>query len=99
MADLTTEEQAHVRAALRFLRARCGGWKLAAKAIRADHKTLMRVANGQTVSASTAIRVARFAGVGVDELLTGKFPPAGTCPHCGQHLPGASPTPSDAAPS
>ena len=28
-------------------------------------------------------RVARLAKVSVDDVLTGKFPPAGTCPHCG----------------
>ena len=27
--------------------------------------------------------LARLAEVGVDELLAGRFPPAGTCPYCG----------------
>jgi hypothetical protein len=35
------------------------------------------------VSASMAFRVARLAGVTVDDVLVGKFPPPGTCPHCG----------------
>jgi len=66
MSDLTAKEQDNVRAAIRFIHARCGTWVNAAK-----------------VSASTAVRVARFAGVTVDDVLTGKYPPAGTCPHCG----------------
>ncbi len=28
---------------------------------------------------------AKFAKVGVDDVLTGKFPAPGTCPHCGHH--------------
>jgi hypothetical protein len=30
-----------------------------------------------------ALRVARLAGVPIDDVLAGKFPPAGTCPYCG----------------
>ena len=30
-----------------------------------------------------AFRVARLAKVGVDDVLAGRFPPPGTCPHCG----------------
>lgn len=78
MSDLTKEEQAHVRAAIRFLRARCGGAKMLAKALRVDRKTLISPA-----TPTTAFRVARFAGVGVDDLLTGRFPPPGTCAYCG----------------
>ena len=37
------------------------------------------------------VRVARFASVGVDDVLTGKYPPPGTCPHCGHDS--RSPTP------
>jgi hypothetical protein len=81
VSDLTKEEQAYVRAALRFLRARCGGWKAVAKALRA-HKTGLSMRD-RAVTASLAVRVARFVGVGVDDLLAGKFPPQGTCPFCG----------------
>jgi hypothetical protein len=78
MSDLTKEEQAHVQAALRFLRARCGGWKPLAKALRFTSRTLSAPA-----STSVAFRVARLAGIGVDDLLAGRFPPPGMCPHCG----------------
>lgn len=38
------------------------------------------------VSASMALRVARLAGIPVDDLLAGRFAPEGTCPRCG-HTP------------
>jgi hypothetical protein len=82
-SDLTTAEQTHVRAALRFLRARCGGWAPLAKALRFRERSLAKVGCGRVASASMAVRVARLAEVGVDDLLAGKYPPAGTCPHCG----------------
>lgn len=81
--DLTPAEQAHVRAALRFLRARCGGWKPLAQALRFKANSLAKVGSGRVASASMALRIARLAEIGVDELLGGKYPPAGTCPHCG----------------
>ena len=39
--------------------------------------------HGRPVSADMAFRVARAAGVPIDDVLGGKFPPPGTCPHCG----------------
>jgi hypothetical protein len=83
-SDLTAQEQVHVRAALRFLRARCGGWAPLAKALRFGDSTVTNAAGGHVgISASMALRVARLSGVGVDEVLAGRFPPPGTCPHCG----------------
>jgi hypothetical protein len=79
VSDLTAEEQKNVRAALRFLRIRCGGLAAFAKALHACKTT----AQGRNVSASVAFRVARLAGVGVDDVVGGKYPPAGVCPHCG----------------
>lgn len=70
-----------MRTALRFLRARCGGAKNLAKVLRVDRTTLNAAA-----SPTTAFRVARLAGVGVDDVLTGKYPPVGACPHCGHTL-------------
>lgn len=86
MSDLTSEEQTHVRAALRFLRARCGGWRNVCKALRVAKSSMARITGGGTVTASVAVRVARLVKVGVDDVLTGRFPPPGTCPHCG-HCP------------
>jgi hypothetical protein len=79
VSDLTAKEQGHVRTAILFLRARCGGLKPLAKALRTTRAGLNRPA-----SASVAVRVALLAGVGVDDVLAGNFPPAGTCPHGGR---------------
>lgn len=84
MSDLTAKEQANVRAALRFLRAKCGGWLQVAHAIRMAPPTLHHALRSRPVSASVALRVARLAQVSVDGLLAGEFPPAGACPHCGR---------------
>ena len=78
MSDLTAKEQANVRAAIRFLHARTGRWDVLAKSLR-SHKRTLRI----PASASMAVRVARLAGVGVDDVLAGRFPAPGTCPHCG----------------
>ena len=52
--------------------------------MRADKATLRRViAGNDPVSASIAVRTARLADVGVDDVLAGKFPPPGTCAYCG----------------
>lgn len=77
MSDLSKEEQANVRTAVAFLRARCGGAKALAKALRFSKATLWRP------SPTLAFRAAKLAGVGIDDVLTGRFPGPGTCPHCG----------------
>jgi hypothetical protein len=82
-SDLSGQEQAHVRTALRFLRARCGGWEPLAKVLRFKRTTLSKLGGKCAVGPTVAFRVARLAGVGVDDLLAGRFPAPGTCPHCG----------------
>lgn len=83
-ADLTTEEQEHVRRAMQFLRVRCGGWAQVATMLRFKRSTVTDAGLGHgPVSASMAFRVARLAAVTVDDVITGKFPLPGTCPHCG----------------
>ena len=81
MIDLTDEEQENVRAAMRFLRVRAGGWKGLAPALGFAKGTLINVKQrAKNASPTMALRVARVAGVSVDDLLAGKFPPAGACP-------------------
>lgn len=83
---LTAEEQDHVRAALQFLRRRIGTWKAVAAVLGKTEKTIQnQVQPGcrKSVTPDLAFRVARFAGVGVDDVLTGRFPEPGTCPYCG----------------
>ncbi len=82
--DLTAAEQAHVRAALQFLRARCGGWAQLAKVLHFKDTTLGNIAGGhKSVSPVLVFRIARVAKVGVDDVLAGRFPSPGTCPMCG----------------
>jgi len=87
MSDLTTQEQTNVRAALRFLKMRCGSWERLAKVLRLKLSTLAHVNGGRSVSASLAFRAARLASVPVDDVIAGKYPPAGACPHCGHIAP------------
>lgn len=82
--DLTVEEQRNVRAALRFLRTRLGGWDALVKATRLSRKTLENVSHGQLSSAGLAIRLARVAQVPVDDVLAGRWPAPGMCAHCGR---------------
>jgi hypothetical protein len=82
-SDLTPEEQANVRKALRVLRIRIGTNRQLAEAMGANLSTL-RSAIRTKVSGGIAIRAARVAGVPVDDLLTGKWPVPGCCPMCGR---------------
>jgi len=77
--DLTRDEVAHVRTAARFLRARMGGWRNVAKALR-----LSTASAKGGASPTIAMRIARLVGVGVDDVLAGRFPDPSVCPHCGQ---------------
>lgn len=86
MTDLTDQEQANVRAAMRFLAIRCGGWKILAAALGLSKHTVRHVQKGEKgVSARMALRVARLASVPVDSLLDGDFPSPGSCPYWGHH--------------
>ncbi len=88
MSDLTTTEQTHVRTALKFLRLRCGTWATVAKALGLAEGSVSNIASGHNSATPTVtFRLARFAKVSVDDVLTGRFPAPGTCPHCG-HLKG-----------
>jgi hypothetical protein len=85
VSDLDEKEQKHVRIALRLLWRRLDGWRNVANVLHCKGDTLEKVANGRRpVSASMMVRVARVAGVSLDELLSGKYAPDGTCPHCGR---------------
>jgi plasmid maintenance system antidote protein VapI len=84
-SDLTKEEQEHVRAALRFLAVRFGTMGMMAKALHFQVDTLRHAMDGkESVSPTMAFRLARLAAVGVDDLLAGRYPVPGTCPHCGR---------------
>jgi hypothetical protein len=82
-SDLSAAEQQCVRVALKFLRVRFRGWSSLSKALRVKDTTLSKIASGGTVTTSIAVRTARLVRVGIDDLLVGKWPPAGSCPLCG----------------
>jgi len=81
--DLTKQEQEHVRGALRFLRARCGSYETLSRALGLGKSTASNLVAGAPVGPLAAFRIARFAKVGVDDVLTGRFPDPRACPHCG----------------
>jgi hypothetical protein len=80
--DFNAKEITAVRGALNFLHRRCGTWATLGRALSFKGSTLGNVARGnKAVSATLVIRVAKLAGVRVDDLLSGQFP--AKCPHCG----------------
>lgn len=86
MSDLTLTEQKNVRTALRYLRRRAGNGKALAEVLHFSPDTVKKVTGGLSpVTASMTMRVARLAGVTVDDLLEGRYVP-GACPKCG-HVP------------
>jgi len=85
--DLSPKEQAHVRAALRFMRKRLGSAEKLAAALQMGLQIVSKacVVNEHTKpNAGMAIRVARLAGVSVEDVLEGRFPAPGACPLCGR---------------
>jgi DNA-binding XRE family transcriptional regulator len=71
--------------ALRFLRIRVGTWKMLAKALGFELSTMKNVDKGvNPASVNLAFQVSRLAGVPFDDVVTGKYPVKGTCPHCGR---------------
>ena len=83
--DLTPKEADHARAALRFLRVRLGGGPKLATLLRVNEPVLRLACSSRQPSAAMAIRAARIAGVPVENVLSGAWPPAGACPHCGRY--------------
>lgn len=83
--ELTAEEAECCKVALRVLRVRHGTWGAVAKRLGLRPKTLVHnVADNGRPTAATALAVARLAGVPIDDVLAGRWPPAGCCPMCGR---------------
>lgn len=82
--DLTEKQQDLVRAALRFLRRRDGGWAPVAAALRYQRDSIDKIVNGRrNVTPTLALRVARFVGASFDDLINGHHFSPRTCRHCG----------------
>jgi hypothetical protein len=68
----------------RFLRLRVGAWGPRAKALRYEWDSIQKVATGKrAVTPALAPRVARLAGITMDELLAGQWLSPRVYPHCG----------------
>jgi hypothetical protein len=90
--ELTAEEQRNARAALVFLRKRLGGWRKLAAALRCNFTTVRGAGTqGRPLTAGLALRAARTAGVSVEDVLSGAWPPDGACAHCGSIAAGNPP--------
>ena len=84
-SDLTPEEQARAKVAIRFLAKRHGSALKLAQAMRANLETVRSAMSKRgPVSAGIALRVARAAGVPLEDVLAGRWPVEGACPHCGR---------------
>ena len=85
MTGLTTEEQTNVRAAMKFLLPRFGTLAVMAAALKMQRDTIRHSMDGRfPVSVEMAFRISRLAQVPFDDVTTGRWPVAGTCPHCGR---------------
>ena len=84
--DLTAEEIANARRALRVMLRRFGSWGAAADAMGAKAATLEAAVNERKgkPSVGLALRVARVVGVPLEDILAGTWPKEGACPMCGR---------------
>ena len=82
---LSAAEQENALTAIHFLRERVGSWKLLAKALGFEPYTIRNVKKKlKGVSINMAYCVARLAAVPFDDVVAGRYPVPGTCPHCGR---------------
>src|SRR5580704_17771311 len=82
--DLSPEEADRVRVALAFLAKRFGTWKAMTDAMDLKLDTVRHAVKKRGgVTAGVALRAARAAGVPLEDILAGRWPKPGACPHCG----------------
>lgn len=84
--ELTRQEQENVRAVLRVLKVQHDGLGYVAAKMGITGPSLENLLYGRPIGASTAIRVAKVAGVSVDDVLTGRYPGRLACRHCGHPI-------------
>ncbi|MFI5298504.1 MAG: hypothetical protein ACHREM_10430 [Polyangiales bacterium] len=85
--DLTAKEQAHVTAAISFLRRRYGTYEALSVALGFNAGTITQVRSKRRVTPQIAFRVARLANVSIDDILSGKYPDPSACVLCGRSGP------------
>jgi len=82
--DLDDDQLANVKRAVAFLRVRYGSAPKLAVALRMPLRTVERTTHRRPrISLRTALRVARLAGVPLDDVLGGAWP-GERCAHCGR---------------
>ena len=78
-------EQANVKAALAFLHDHAGSWATLALMTGMRVAVLRHAASRRgEVTADVALEVARLAGVPIERILAGSWPPDGLCARCGR---------------
>lgn len=83
--DLTPNEQANVKRALRAMGQVFRSYARLARAMHAKHETVKDAAKARgRVTAGLALRLARVAQVSVETIVDGLFQPPGRCPYCGR---------------
>jgi hypothetical protein len=82
--DLDDVQLVNARAAIRFLRVQRGSARRLAAALRLPYATVTRAVRPTgTMSLRMVLRVARAAGVPIDDVLSGEWP-GDRCPMCGR---------------
>ncbi len=83
--SLTPEQIENVRTALRTMHIRFRSWEAVAEVMHTTVKGIEPVIYGvRRPTAVHALRAAQAVGVPVDDVLTGAYPKAGSCPMCGR---------------
>lgn len=82
--QLTPEESTNVLIALEYMVARVGGGQALAYRMGIDRTCVRRALKERpTPGAVIAWELSRVAQVPVEDIIAGKYPPPGSCPHCG----------------
>lgn len=85
--DLSFDEQKHVLAYLKMLRARLGNWTTVERALPLSHSVRVEVTSGRSeISTAIAFRIAKLMDVSLYDVLAGTAHPPNTCPHCGHAI-------------
>lgn len=84
-AVLTADEYENIKKALRVLRLRLGSAEAASLALGMGRKAVeLALKRRRRPSPVFAILVARHVGVPIEDVLSGAWPKAGSCPMCGR---------------
>ena len=81
---LTAIEQENVRRACEYLRSLHRSREALAKALKMNYDALLKASSPRRRQTVTfAMSLAYVAGVKLEDITSGAWPPAGACPYCG----------------